>query len=295
MKIRYVAPVDKNMASHRYRILIPGQELANRGHEISIGMPAEGHVNVYMKHFSPKEALASIAKTGGVFDVCDHHFDHEELGGYYREMCAMADQIVCPTAALADVILEETGKPSTIIPDPYEYDEGEPVFHDLSMGMWFGHNVNLIDLKDIELDCDMEVVSKFDKPGKNGPARLTPWSREAMITAFDRNEFAIFPVNHCDEKYACKSKNRIINALRAGLVCFSHPCGHFEGLEDYVIITDDLLESIREARRFHKEDPFHFKRMVREGQDFIRDIYSPAAVAGLWEIIFKNGRVAHEA
>lgn len=292
MKIRYVAPIDRTMASHRYRCIIPGQELANMGaeYEISIGLPEKGMVNVYTKHFNRDSMLEGIKETGGVFDVCDDHFNTPELAEYYKQMCLDADVVTCNSTLMAKAIQAEVGRDAIVIDDPYEFPEIEPKIFDLSMGLWFGSKVNLSALKDVELDCDLEVVSGFDAPGRNGHVRQTPWSWRAMEIAFKRNEFAIFPTAGKTRKVEAKSKNRVINAIRGGLLCFCHPTGDYDELDQYCVIGDDLLEEIRKVRDLASVNPTAVMEMVKSGQEYIKERYSPQTLAKKWKGIFDEAQ-----
>jgi len=290
MKIRYVAPIDRNLASHRYRCILPGQELANMGDEISIGMPEKGMVNVYTKHFNKERMLDGIKETGGVFDVCDDHFNTPELADYYRQMCLDADFVTCNSKLMAKAIQDEVGVTAQVIEDPYEFPEIEPKIFDMSMGLWFGSQVNLKSLKDVEMDCDLEVVSLFDAPGRNGHVRQTPWSLKAMEVAFRRNEFAIFPVAGNTRKIEAKSKNRVINAIRGGLLCFCHPTGDYDELDQYCVIGENILEELRKVRKLASVNPTAVIEMIKEGQEYIKEKYSPQTLAKKWKGIFDEAQ-----
>src|SRR5436190_19237779 len=108
-----------DLASARYRVLIPAQGLARLGHEVQIATPGPGgwppgareaqpDVLVISKSFDPAtEELARAMKAKGVrvaVDFCDDHFAHPNIGPHFRALASLADVIVASTPAMADAV-----------------------------------------------------------------------------------------------------------------------------------------------------------------------------------------------
>ncbi|WP_228719784.1 hypothetical protein [Methylococcus geothermalis] len=129
--------ITSDMASARYRMLLPGRYLRRRGHAVafhSVGLEVgwdayprdslDADVVIFSKSFNrANEGAASLARTQGakvIFDVSDNHFINPELSAHYHAMAALADQVTVPTAAMGRAVSEHTGIIPAVIPDPVE-------------------------------------------------------------------------------------------------------------------------------------------------------------------------------
>jgi glycosyltransferase involved in cell wall biosynthesis len=285
MRISFVTTAGAELASTRYRILIPAAELAKR-HIVQVGpLPIhDADVVHFSKHWEKSDQeSATLAKQRGqtvVFDVCDDYFDHRHQD-HYKAMCALADVVTCPTPVLAARIHDVTGRKAVLIPDPYEYAEQPAKFAptDPPRLLWFGHAANwdtmapwLPHLKRFQL----EIVSGC-RPDHVDNLKLTVWNPMVMPGAFARADIVILPTERNTVKDA-KSPNRLVESLRAGkvIVAGDHPA-HAE-FKDYVYIGD-LLAGIDWAMAF----PKLAAELARAGQSYVRERYSPAAIATCWE------------
>jgi SAM-dependent methyltransferase len=152
-----------DLASARYRVLIPAQQLARLGHQAQIASlddaggawpdnvkQAQCDVLVISKSFHvANEQLAASMRGRGVrviADICDDYFDDPKYGSHFRNIIAGADQVVASTAAMAESIRHHTGRESLVITDPVEGPRGMPRFAPRLPWLrvaWFGLPFNL--------------------------------------------------------------------------------------------------------------------------------------------------------
>lgn len=157
--------IDSDLASARYRIIIPSTQLARYGHKISISpLPTDTHYSVdsasiqadivvFSKSVNTSnETLAKSLTSRGVnvvLDLCDNYFDHAGHGQKYRAhtiaMCHIANSIVTSTPLLSDLVMKYTGRHTTVITDPVEGMREPVVFNPQQPRLkllWFGHSGN---------------------------------------------------------------------------------------------------------------------------------------------------------
>lgn len=152
------------LASTRYRVIIPAQQLARLGHEVRIQTVEPGSAAKLDHGFEPEavvvsksfhsatEEVAKAARARGariVADFCDDHFEHPEHGAHYRRLAELAEHRVASTPAMAEVIRLQTGLNATVIGDPVEGPRGMPMFAPRFPALriaWFGHPSNLTGL-----------------------------------------------------------------------------------------------------------------------------------------------------
>jgi glycosyltransferase involved in cell wall biosynthesis len=177
MKIVWVVPqyalktdaagLRTNIASIRYRALIPAQGLIARGHLASVvGLNAErldevreqlagADRVVFIKNYLEpdcSERLLVDMRSRGVktlFDLTDDRFQGES-GGHLQNMVAHAQAVVTVSPALRQIIKQHTGKDSAIVGDPYEGSRGVPKWSPDGRrlkALWFGYGPNIISLR----------------------------------------------------------------------------------------------------------------------------------------------------
>lgn len=247
----------ENLASSRYRAIIPAQHLHRSG------VKQGNDWLVIGKHGWDWDKQTAGFKSV-CFDICDDHFDKPE-GEHYRKCIAKADLITCNSDEMARVIKDRTGRESTVIPDPYEQPEKSPRIHDRLL--WFGHQTNLIDILPwVESLRNLEIVSGAKING------ITQWSPEVMEAAFSRAGLVIIPTG----KSMAKSGNRAIESLRRGLFVVA---GYLPAYGDLGIYTGNIADGVQWALS-HQDEVVH---RIRSSQAYIREEYSPERIAGLWK------------
>jgi hypothetical protein len=286
VKINHITPDQEGvLASTRYRIIIPGGELARQGHEIWVDTEpsTDATVNVWHKAGNA-QSVEDLARLGGIFDVTDGHYDTEELSDWYYTMTRTATAVTASGPWLAEFIEERTGVPATYVPDPYEFPERPFEWHGGASVMWFGSLPNFRSLRGVELDCPLEIITAVPEPDSKVNVKATPYSRQAMLDGFAKHDVVILPyLTDVPRKHA-NNANRAINALRQGKFVVCHDIPAHRELQDFVYIADRILDGIEWARAH----PASAKAMVEAGQAYIRDRWSPARAAEGWRQVFER-------
>lgn len=261
------------LASFRYRTEMPVNYLNRHGFDAQVNDGA-ADILVLSKPSADDLTLAHAARAEGckvVMDICDDHFNTKALGPLYRDLSGLADHIVCASNIMRNRITEYTGKTPTVIEDPYEQPELEPHAVGDSL-LWFGHQRNLPELESVShfLQDRKVYVVTGPKPVPN----TIQWTPDVMKRAFAASNTAIFPVMRGREH---RSPNRLVNALRAGCwaVCMGHPA--FEAFRKFVWVGN-----FPTGLRFMDANQHIVNELVAEGQEFVRDRYSPDTIGAQW-------------
>lgn len=259
------------MASYRYRVAIPAQQVKPHGYEVA----DEGDIVVFSKPSkNTPEHIRICGDTPSVVDICDDHFDRWP---HYAESCRRATRITCPTPVMADRIKAATGKEATVIADPYEVDAGKPHGNG-SRFIWFGHQCNLPAMSRLfpMLDgIDLRIVT-----GPNDQVPHRQWSLEALNQELALANVALFPTLPGHEY---KSPNRLVNALRAGVfaICEDHPA--YREFSSFVWVGD-VAGAFQWLRAFSDE----INDRVSEAQNYIEGKYAPEIIGKQWSDLFAS-------
>lgn len=304
------------LASARYRVVIPAQQLARMGHEAMVAsLPAGGwpdavretacDVLVVSKSFhGANEELAAAMKARGVrivVDFCDDHFAHPQYGAHFRQLAALADTIVVSTEAMAAAVRANTGRESIVIADPVEGPRGAPRFAPRFPSLrlvWFGHPSNLggLQAKAQELEAlarlmpvRMSLVTAPSDDARAFAARLAmaqperlrvefvPWSTQATWKALEEADLAWIPVAEGPGK-AVKSANRLLESLWAGRLAVADALPAYALFADLVPIGADLPGAVAAALA----DPGATQARLREAQRRIARVHSAFACGASW-------------
>ncbi len=295
MRLDYVTSLQTDMPSVRYRMSVPAEHMRVNGYDIRIHpvFDADADIYVFSKHRNTMDALfAKTAADAGkrvVFDMCDNHFESIVQDGivrdHYFRMCETATDITCPTPMMRSAIKYYTGREATVIDDPWEMPELEPGELDVPRVMWFGFytGLNMIALEEADIQHPIELVTKPDDDvlgfaESKDNVTITPYSTEAMLSAFGRNNIAAIPSVH-DSRCLTKSHNRLLEALRGGMVVCAAPLPSYEKFADFCYLDWDINAAIEKAMA----EPDVAIQKVRDGQDYIRDRYSPERIGEKWQ------------
>lgn len=245
-----------SLASTRYRALIPEKYLLQNGFETG------NDVFICSKHGWPDEITKGYKRI--IFDVCDDHFmtQHEN---HYREWCKRADLITVNSKVMQEIVKKETGRDSTLIPDPYEQPQKGPRVH--AKLLWFGHSSNSQDLERVLPSLtgyEIEIVSNI----KNFPM----WSPQVMSRAFDKAGLVILPTG----KSMAKSANRAIESIRRGIYPIAN---HMPAYAELGIWQGDIAEGCEWALT-HKGEVM---KRITYLQEYVRNEFSPKRIGELWK------------
>jgi len=283
LKINYSTVASEHLASYRYRIKIPSDILRERGHEIVIGKPENADVGVFSKHFNAKDAEIARQPTRYsrvVFDVCDYHLDgvHRD---HYERMMGLADLVTVGTEEMRYQLLKE-GYQSTVIQDPYEFEEQEPEF-DIAMNLlWFGHPTNLAPLV-FEMESGrldgywLKVISQ-----PNAKVPCIPWSMENMKKGLKECDVVIIPQEDTKAN-RCKGANRMVESIRSGRFVVANNMPAYEQFKEWMFIGD-----IQEGLEWVKENRTEVLSRILEAQKYVQTTFNPEEIANQWQSVLTS-------
>jgi SAM-dependent methyltransferase len=306
-----------DMASARYRVLIPAQGLARLGHSVQLlTVPQSGplppqarelasDVVVLSKSYNPEnEQLVRDLKARGVrviADFCDDHFAHPSIGPHFRNLAALADELVAATEAMASAIKVHTGREALVVTDPVEGPRHEPRFAPRLPRLrivWFGHPSNISGLIDkapelkalvARMPVRLTLVTEASQHTRDfakafasfDPARLAvelvPWSTEATWNAIEDADCVWLPIGAMD-KNTVKSPNRMIEALWGGRLVIADMLPSYQPFADLTPVGQGLEPAVVAALA----DPAAVERRIGEAQRRIARAHSSFACANLW-------------
>jgi len=303
-----------DLASARYRVLIPAQQLVRAGHQVQVatlppqGWPAEVRdapcdVLVVSKSMhAANEDLARAMKSRGVkvvVDFCDDHFAHPQVGPHLRALAGLADVIVASTGAMAESVKRNVGRESIVITDPVEGPRGDPAFAPRLPALrvaWFGHPTNLGGLQARSADLralagrvpvrlaivttpapEVQALAAELAGGASVEAGVVPWSVEATWKALADCDLAWIPVAGSEAK-AVKSPNRLLEALWAGRHAIADDMPAYRPFADLVPVGAPLEESVMRALA----DPAGTTARIREAQRRIARSHSAFECGRQW-------------
>jgi SAM-dependent methyltransferase len=318
-----VAPVKQGpagptseLASARYRVLIPAQQLARLGHAVQLAsLPAGGwprqvleapcEVLVISKSFhAANEELAKAMKARGVrivVDMCDDHFARPAEGAHQRALIALADRVIASTEAMAESIRLHTGRESIVVTDPVEGPRGEPRFEprfpELRVA-WFGHPSNVGGLAEkgeelvrlaagapVHLTVVTQPFGELNEflaslnaasPGRLR-AQLVPWSTDNTWRVLQECDLAWIPVASAAGK-EMKSPNRLLEALWAGRLAVADPVPSYLPFAYVTPVGVALDEAVARALR----EPQKARAGIAEAQRRIARSHSAFACGRAW-------------
>ena len=273
MKVAYIGR-GLDVASTRYRIILPALELQKMGHEITKNAP----IIVYNKGSIDPEILKLYPKK--VYDICDDNIDCRERGEEYRSHLKSADAVTCNSEAMRFIVHKKVGRIATVIPDPYEHDEWAPSWGEGIL--WFGHWTNLKDLARTGLKAT--AISNWSAVPSQSPAASmdvtrVEWSPDAVDAALKAHAIVAIPTGRA----IAKSANRLIEAVRAGKFVVCEPLPAYEEFSEIMWVGD-----IREGTEWALKNRQECLDRVRYCQNYIRDRFSPRTIAKKWERVLSS-------
>jgi len=304
------------IASTRYRVLMPAQQLDRLGHQVQIATLPPGPVPpgflqvpcdvlVFSKSFRPEhEPLIEAARARGakvLADYCDDHFGREDIGAWHTRLAKTADIVVASTPAMADAVRAHAGREAIVITDPIEGRRGAPAFAPRLPSLrvlWFGNHNNLMSIVDRmaqvrELAARVALdITILTTPGpgvdtlmadlvKLEPARITgrvvPWSLEGTWKALEECDLVWIPVID-GERYSVKSANRLVESVWAGRYVVADAMPAYEPYGDLVAVGTGLVKGVADALA----DPASVERRIAQAQRRVSKEHSLFEVGLQW-------------
>lgn len=257
---------NENMASFRYRAMIPAREMRAtindaQADTLIFAKPTDEDVD----HVATAHSLGKYV----IADYCDMHFDRP----FYSAILQMADAVTCPTRWMSDFIREEFGIEASVVPDPYEFDEVEPHCNGGKL-LWFGHALNINSLERVmPLLGGMEVAIVSNIDG------AIPWSIQAVQEQMEIADIVLIP-----ETAPYKSPNRTLEAIRRGCFVVAEP---HPALND---IPGIWIGNIRKGIEWASHNPQDANLRTKKAQEFVRKTYSPRIQADAWRTAIQKAQ-----
>lgn len=293
INVSYVTTGNEGIASFRYRVLAPAQEMSKHLiiPKVSRLADKDAAIVIFSKHWTYNDwSYANFCKKRGqkvIFDVCDDHTEGK-LSDHYHRMLDVAHTITCNSKEMARIIKEKTGKVAVVIEDPVlsprmAYDPDLP-----TSLCWYGQAMNIQGLYDVYTpDCTYPL--EIALPGNVQPPahfqapwiRWTPWHKDIIPSLAERNTVAVLPYRQGKE---AKSANRVLEALQCGMVVLTDPIPSVQELPKAGIAYLDrpINEIMVEIRGWNWE------LEIQKAQAYIEKHYSPEAIAEKWVQVFKE-------
>lgn len=268
-------------ATYRYRSEIPAKEVSRiNGYTAKVN-EGTADILVFSKPLETDLTMAEAAKEEGckiVVDFTDDHFRKRTAGKMYTSMAQFADVLVCPTKVMQERLKEVLNREAVVIPEPYEFEELPP-HADGDKFLWFGNKQNLPGLVQWQpyiQDLDLTVVTAQNDKWPD----YLPWSLETMKEQLAVRNIVLLPTMKGAEY---KSANRLVNSIRTGCfaVCQDHPA--YEEFRQFAWVGN-FATGVKWSKAFRSD----LNDIVRAGQDYIRDRYSPETIGKQWATLFDS-------
>lgn len=275
MKVAFIGR-SLDMASTRYRVVIPALYLQSRGYEIA----KDAKVVIFSKSGVEREVLDLYPKK--IYDICDDNFDCPKRGPEYVAHARAANAVTVNSDVMRFIVHKKTGRVATVIPDPYEHSEWSP-----SWGgglLWFGHWTNVKDLARTGLEAT--IITNPDSIPEDSQTRVyldgkrvINWTPEAMDEAWGSHALVVIPTG----RSMAKSANRLIESVRAGKFVVCEPLPAYEEFSRFMWVGE-MRSGVEWALSHRKE----CLERVKACQDYIRHRYSPDRIGGMWETVLSS-------
>ena len=303
--------------SYRARATIPSSQIKDSRVTDDITSVKPDDIVVLGKKHSKEDAEYCISKEiNYIVDIADDKFNQFR---HWRFTIPNANAVTTTCHRLREVIHEETGANSYVIPDPTERPRGEPRFEvkDVMNAFYYGSDGNYSKLMWPEINDVLNKIktteikimtNKPEHPPKKNklhkkhggwwltPKRrkvlqdigmrqyesLIPWNFDEQGKLVEQSDFVVLPVTD-DRHSQCKGNNRPIDALQQGRIVLTNP-----GIPSY----DDMIESLfignfYETYKVMIENPSLVLAKIRNGQSLIDQHYTPKAVGKKWEQVYE--------
>jgi hypothetical protein len=300
----------------RLRSMLPGEELARRGHDVEQvffqDLPARVREPRFLRRdifvfgkaladFSPFiHAIRSNSQAKVVIDICDNIFapPEDELKFFYIAMLPRADAVITSGEFLSDALRDKIrpGVELFSVPDAVEGQRFDPIFEPRARSirlLWFGYPNNLPLLRN-ELPnlskltqvakVKLSVVSAWPPHATLPPLiggihiRYPRWSPKIMSDELKACDFVVVPSDEAPARRT-KSANRIVTGIWAGKFVVAYPLPSYRPFEPFAYVDRDLVAGIRWALESREV----VRQRISAGQKFIEKHYAIELIADAWE------------
>ena len=300
MKVNFVTWGNDAVASYRYHVRIPAEQLAERGAEVRISAyPLLGFdIYIFHKHFNALDNIyIAECKSKGkktVYHICDNHFD-TAFAPHYHVMCKYADLLLCSTNAMQKIIRKETGREAVVIPDPFEYEVKTPSYapEGKLKCLWYGFKGNIQPLFNFLMknyqdlsDTVWRVVSDYTDIKMQWPdleIEQLPWTHDQMLESLDWCDVVVLP-QVVNPRTIIKSHNRVTTAVVRGKFVIA------DELPDYRVYKNILwIGDVKKGLAwFKKQSKAEILKRITNAQKIATSKFSPSVVGEKWHTALKK-------
>ena len=303
--------------SYRARATIPSANIEDSRVTDDINSLKPTDIAVLGKKHSKEDVEYLISKEiNFIVDIADDKFDQFK---HWRFTIPNANAVTTTCHRLREVIHEETGSNSYVIPDPTERQRGTPKFElkNIMNAFYYGSDGNYSKLMWPEIEnvlnkvrpTDVKIMTNKPKhpPKKNKLSKkhggwwlepqkrkhfedigmkqyqdLIPWDFENQGKLVEQSDFVILPV--VDDRHSqCKGNNRPIDALQQGRIVLTNP-----GIPSYEDLADCTYSGhFYEKYQLMVDNPKQVISRIKKAQDLIDLHYTPKAVGKKWEQVYE--------
>jgi len=303
--------------SYRARATIPSANIKDSRVTDDINSLQPGDIAVLGKKHSREDVEHLISKEiNFIVDIADDKFDQFQ---HWRFTIPNANAVTTTCHRLREVIQEETGSNSYVIPDPTERQRGAPKFEvkDTMKAFYYGSDGNYSKLMWPEIKEVLNSIKKtnvnimtnvpehppkanklskkhggwwlppqrrrqLEKEGMKQFEELIPWDFEKQAKLVEDSDFVILPV--VDDRHSqCKGNNRPIDALQQGRIVLTNP-----GIPSYEDLSECLIIGhFYESYKIMIENPKMVVDKIKKAQFLIDQSYTPNAVGKKWEQVYE--------
>ena len=303
--------------SYRARATIPSANIKDSRVTDDISSLKPDDIAVLGKKHTKEDAEYCISKEiNYIVDIADDKFD---MFKHWRFTIPNANAVTTTCHRLREVIHEETGSKSYVIPDPTERPRGEPRFEvkEVMNAFYYGSDGNYSKLMWPEIKEVLNRVRKtnikimtnkpehppkrnkltkknggwwlepqkrkiLEQEGMNQFEQLIPWNFENQGKLVEQSDFVVLPV--VDDRHSqCKGNNRPIDALQQGRAVLTNP-----GIPSYDELSNCLFVGhFWEMYRFMIDNPKSVIDKIKVAQTLIDKDYTPIAIGKKWEQVYE--------
>jgi hypothetical protein len=269
MRVSFLHGGTEQDASYRYRARRPAEALG-------AGLNAEADVYIFAKPHQDNAADLLALKSRGkycIVDTCDIHWQRPEI----KTMMMEAHALTVNTPYMAQLVQQQFGRETTIIEDPYEYEERPPHCQGNHL-LWFGHPSNGDSFNRFAQfihNFPYEVVTRRKAAeGVEIDQHVKDWSLEGL-----RESLAVADIVLLPETAPYKSCNRTVEAVRQGCFVVAEPHQSLIGFPG--IWIGNIKEGVAWAIQHQTEA----RAMTAQAQEYIRERYSLAHTVNAWRTL----------
>ena len=307
--------------SYRARATIPSSQLKDSRVTDNLNSITTNDIVVLNKKVKLEEVNFITEKNiPFIFDISDNKWPLLQKQLNYTSKRAKVITTTC--LALSNVIRDNTGRKSIVIPDPTEREEEEAKFEvtENNLVVYYGSdgnyknldwdsirdNLNKVHKTNLQIITNIpkqilpakmlpykEAYYKADKNGKIKIAlkiqedfkKLIPWSFEKQAELVRQSSLVLLPTSSKNKNMMkCKGNNRPVDALRMGrFVITSKGVPSYDLLKDFIFVGN-LYEGYKWALN-NKEEVLD---KIKKGQNFVRENYELDIISKQWKKVYED-------